>query len=190
MKQTQQESTRDEPRVSEGRASVKPGGRWRPHSPPQHRDRLSRGDTGGRALPCASTRHAGPEQTARRAQMCVSSAVAGFIPANPSCSPGSHPGAGGEPLALIRGAFPQASRCRQERQAGPAAPGGRALERERRAGERGGQDTLGCAAQVRPGPGPGPLRSRRHLGGLAPPGPPLTQPHCAFMFQPQQPPRL
>lgn len=116
----------------------------------------------------ASTRHVGPEQTARRTQMCVSSAVARFILGNPSCSPGSDPGAGGEPLALIKGAFPQASRYRQERQAGPAVPDGRALERERRAGERAGQDILGCAAQVRPRPGPELVGSRRHCGGLAP----------------------
>lgn len=61
--------------------------------------------------------------------MCASSAAAGFVPGNPSCSPGSDLGAGGEPLALIKCVFPQASRYRyrQERQAGPAAPDGGGL---------------------------------------------------------------
>lgn len=103
--------------------------------------------------------------------MCASSAAAGFVPGNPSCSPGSDLGAGGEPLALIKGVFPQASRYRygQERQAGPAAPDGGALERERRAcmGDWGmGHPWLRCPGEAKAGAGGGSAgRLRKALRG-------------------------
>lgn len=118
--------------------------------------------------------------------MCASPTVAGFVPGNPSCSPGSDPGAGGEPLALIKGVFPQASRYRQERQAGLEAPDGRAWEREKQAcvGDWGtGHPWLCCPGEAKAGAGAGQLvGSGRRCGGLAP-----TRPHRGFVFQPQQP---